>query len=175
MTRPLVPEDFESLQPKFDGIVSYLTAARETPEESTDDYIAAILLMEEVVDEVKDVQGESLHHTFRERVDALAPAEKAAMFGGLGAGALSVLSVTGLGGFGIAAGGTAFGVAGVAGAAVATGGAGLVGAAGLYLLYRGGEAAAKTDVGQRAVGQARQISKRAADRLNRLRKPPETE
>ena len=172
--RPLGPGDFETLQPRLNAIEGYLGAAKEAPEEAADDHIAAILLMEEVVEEVRRIQGKSLHDSLKARVDSLAPAERAAVLGGLGAGALSVLSVTGLGGFGIAAGGTAFGVAGIAGAAVATGGVGLAGAAGLYVLYKGGTAAAKSDVGQQAVNQVRQAGKKAADQINRLRKPPTT-
>ena len=167
MTHSLGPEDFETLQPKFGAMEYYLAAAKEPSEESSDDYIVAIMLMEEVVDEVQKIQGKSLREAIKDRIEVLAPEEKAAVLGGLGAGALSLLSITGLGGFGIAAGGTAFGVAGVAGAAVATGGVGLAGAAGLYVLYKGGSAALNTETGQTATKRVQGAAQSAADFLKR--------
>ena len=175
VTHSLGTEDFENLQPKFSAIENYLAAARERSEESSDDYIVAIMLMEEVVDEVQKIQGKSLRETVKERVEALAPAEKAAVLGGLGAGALSMLSVTGLGGFRIAAGGTAFGVAGIASAAVATGGVGLAGAAGLYVLYRGGSAALNTEMGQSASKRVQDAAQNAADFFKRKRRDQDAE
>lgn len=68
-----------------------------------------------------------------------------------------------IGGFGITAGGTGFGVAGLAGAAAATGGVALAGGAGAYLVYKGGGATLKTELGQKAKDQVVTTGKDQSD------------
>ncbi|MCY3637595.1 MAG: hypothetical protein OXG80_00695, partial [Chloroflexi bacterium] len=130
-------------------------------------YIASLALMEELVDEVTQKEGHSIKEALMRVVDP--SAEKAGLVGSVAA-AIASLSFTGLGGFGIAAGGTAVGVAGLTGAAVATGGTALAGGAALYLAYKGGSMALETEIGQKVVEQATVTGKRSADQAIRMGK-----
>jgi hypothetical protein len=180
----LTPEDIEKLKPKFEEIHRHLDTAlirsdADIPEDACGHYITSLALMEELVDAVTKKEGYGTKEALKRVVDAVNSAEGAGV-AGLGIGAASSLSLTGLGGFGLAAGGTALGVSGLAGATVATGGAALAGAAALYLAYRGGAAILETELGQNVVDQAaaagkksaeqaKSIGKRAAEGLNEMR------
>ncbi len=163
----LNPEDVKELNPIFEAIHQRLGIAlegseQEITEEACGHYIAALLLMEELVEQVTQEEGHSVKEALKRVVDAANSPEGAGVAGGLG-GAAAALSFTGLGGFGIAAGGTAVGVSGLAGATVASGGAALAGAAALYLAYKGGAAALETELGQKAAGQVADAGNKAAD------------
>ena len=162
----LTPEDIEKLKPKFEEIHRHLDIAliesdSDIPEDACGHYIAALALMEELVDEVTQKEGHGVKEALNRLVDAANSAEGAGV-AGLGIAAASSLSFTGLGGFGLAAGGTAIGISGLAGATVATGGAGLAGAAALYLAYKGGAAALDTELGEKVVDQAAAAGKKTA-------------
>ena len=154
----LTPEDFDELKPRFEEVRNLLETANAegtSDDEARDCYLGALALMESLVEGVSEKQGYSVKDAFLKRVGSAANSpEGAGVIGGVAAGAAVPTLVTGLGGFGIAAGGTAFGVAGLAGATAATGGAALAGAAGAYLLYRAGAAALETELGQKAKDQA---------------------
>ena len=102
------------------------------------------------MDEVEKKQGHKVMDVLKRVGNVANSPEGAGTIGAVAAGASVPTLVTGLGGFGIAAGGTAFGVAGLAGAAMATGGAALAGAAAAYLVYKGGAATLETELGQKA-------------------------
>ena len=153
----LTPEDFAALRPKFEEIRNLLEAANagNSGEEMSDEargyYLGALTLMESLVEDIRKKQGYSVKDAFLTRVGSAANSpEGAGVIGGVAAGAAVPTLVTGAGGFGVAAGGTAFGVAGLAGATAATGGAALAGAAGAYLAYRAGAAILDTELGQKA-------------------------
>ena len=152
----LTPEDFEELKPTFEEIRRLLSAARIAGqrygklEEAYGYYIVALGHMENLVDEVEKRQGHKVMDVLKRVGNAANSPEGAGTIGAVAAGASVPTLVTGLGGFGIAAGGTAFGVAGLAGAAMATGGAALAGAAAAYLVYKGGAATLETELGQKA-------------------------
>ena len=152
----LTPEDFEELNPTFEEIRRLLSAARIAGqrygklEEAYGYYIVALGHMENLVDEVEKRQGHKVMDVLKRVGNAANSPEGAGTIGAVAAGASVPTLVTGLGGFGIAAGGTAFGVAGLAGAAMATGGAALAGAAAAYLVYKGGAATLETELGQKA-------------------------
>ena len=152
----LTPEDFEKLKPKFEEIRRLLSAARIAGkrygklEEAYGYYIVALGHMENLVDEVEKNQGHKVMDALKRAGSVANSPEGAGAIGAVAAGTSVPTLVTGLGGFGIAAGGTAFGVAGLAGAAVATGGAALAGAAAAYLVYKGGAATLETELGQKA-------------------------
>ena len=170
----LTPEEIKELKPKFEEINNLLNLATSKSEEDFSEeacglYIKALLLMEELVDEIGQKEGHSVKEAFKRVMDTANSAEGAGVVGGLGAAAAS-LSFTGLGGFGLAAGGTAVGLSGLAGATVATGGAGLAGAAALYLAYKAGSAALESEPGQKVVDQATSASKRTAQRARSVGK-----
>ena len=158
----LTPEDMEELRLRFEEIRRRLNSAYvdrgpdisvDAPSLSAASYgyrIASLPLMRKLVDEVALEEGHSVRDAFKRVADAVNSPEGAGVIGGVAAGATVPTFITGLGGFGIVAGGTAFGVAGLAGAAAATGGVGLVGAAAAYLAYKGGATALETEVGQKA-------------------------
>ena len=152
----LTPEDFEELKPTFEEIRRLLSAARIAGqrygklEEAYGYYIVALGHMENLVDEVEKKQGHKVMDVLKRVGNVANSPEGAGTIGAVAAGASVPTLVTGLGGFGIAAGGTAFGVAGLAGAAMATGGAALAGAAAAYLVYKGGAATLETELGQKA-------------------------
>ena len=158
----LTPEDMEELRPKFEEIRRLLNKAYvdRGPDISVDApglsvasygyYIASLPLMRKLVVEVIAEEGHSVRDAFKRVADAANSPEGAGVIGGVAAGVAVPTFITGLGGFGIAAGGTAVGIAGLAGAAAATGGVGLAGAAALYLAYKGSAAALETEVGQNA-------------------------
>ena len=152
----LTPEDFEELKPTFEEIRRLLSAARIAGqrygklEEAYGYYIVALGYMENLVDEVEKKQGHKVMDVLKRVGNVANSPEGAGTIGAVAAGASVPTLVTGLGGFGIAAGGTAFGVAGLAGAAMATGGAALAGAAAAYLVYKGGAATLETELGQKA-------------------------
>ncbi len=174
--------DGKGHKPHFEQIHRHLNIAliksgADIPDAAAGRYVASLLLMEELVDEFTQKEGRSVKEAFMRVVDP--SAEKAGLVGGLGAAAAS-LSFTGLGGFGIAAGGTAVGVAGLTGAAVATGGTALAGGAALYLAYKGGSMALETEVGQKvaeqaadtgrkSVEQAKVVGKRTKEGISRIR------
>ena len=181
----LEPKDFQELTPKFEAIRQLLSDAGTVSDsdgmsdEACGYYILALGQMENIVREVEKKQGHSM-------IDALKRAantpEGAGVIGGVAAGASVPAFVTGLGGFGVVAGGTGFGVAGLAGAAAATGGAALAGAAGAYLAYKGGSMALETELGQKAkahavatgketVKQARAVGRGMRKGLGRVRGP----
>ncbi len=176
----LTPEGIEKLRPKFEAIrrqlnLALLKGGPESSEEACGHYIASLVLMEELLDEVSEKEGHGVKEALRQVAKSANSAEGVGVAGGVGAAA-SALSFTGLGGFGLAAGGTAVGVSGLLGATVLTGGAGLAGAAALYLAYKGGAAALETEVGQKVADRAADAGKRAAtelsggfDRLRNLR------
>lgn len=168
----LSSDDIKELKAKFEAIHWFLNIASiksgaDISEDAAGDYIMSIVLMEGLVDEVIQKQTEKLRGTFSRVVKP--SAEKAGVLGGTSA-AIASLSFTGLGGFGIAAGGTAIGVAGLTGATVATGGTALAGGAALYLLYKGGSMAYETETRQRVSDQARTLGKRGINRMRNLRK-----
>ena len=152
----LTPEDFEELKPTFEEIRRLLSAARIAGqrygklEVAYGYYIVALGHMENLVDEVEKKQGHKVMDVLKRVGNVANSPEGAGTIGAVAAGASVPTLVTGLGGFGIAAGGTAFGVAGLAGAAMATGGAALAGAAAAYLVYKGGAATLETELGQKA-------------------------
>ena len=161
----LTPEDIKELKPQFEEIHRHLNVAliksgEDIPDDAAGHYIASLALMEELADEVTQKEGHSIKEALMRVVDP--SAEKAGLVGSVTA-AIASLSFTGLGGFGIAAGGTAVGVAGLTGAAVATGGTALAGGAALYLAYKGGSMALETEVGQKVVEQAVATSKKSAE------------
>lgn len=155
----LTPEDFQELKPEFEEVRRLLNAAYITgrrcgmSDEVCGYYTIALGHMETLVEEVEKKQGHSVMDVLKRLGDAAKSPEGAGVVGGVVAGASVPTFVTGLGGFGIAAGGTAFGVAGLAGAAAATGGVALAGAAGAYLVYKGGAATLETELGQKAKDQ----------------------
>ena len=155
----LTPEDFEELKPGFEEIRRLLNSAYITSsnhgmsDEACGYYMLALGHMENLVEEVEKKQGHSVKDALKRVGNVANSPEGAGVIGGVVAGASVPAFVTGLGGFGIAAGGTAFGVAGLAGAAAATGGVALAGAAGAYLLYKGGAATLETELGQVAKDQ----------------------
>ena len=168
----LTPEDIEKLKPKFEEIHRHLDTAlirsdADIPEDACGHYITSLALMEELVDAVTKKEGYGTKEALKRVVDAANSAEGAGV-AGLGIGAASSLSLTGLGGFGLAAGGTALGVSGLAGATVATGGAALAGAAALYLAYRGGAAILETELGQNVVDQVATAGKKSAEQAKHL-------
>lgn len=164
----LTPEELEALKPRFEEIRELLEAANAkgtTDDEARDCYLGALALMEGLAEDVSKKQGYSVKDAFLKRVgNAANSPEGAGVIGGVAAGASVPAFVTGLGGFGVAAGGTAFGVAGLAGATAATGGAALAGAAGAYLLYRAGAAALESELGQKAKDQAGSFGEDAVGR-----------
>ena len=157
----LTPEDFEKLNPKFEEIRWLLSAARIAGkrygklEEAYGYYIMALGHMENLVDEVAKNQGHKVMDALKRAGNVANSPEGAGAIGAVAAGASVPTLVTGLGGFGIAAGGTAFGVAGLAGAAVATGGAALAGAAAAYLVYKRWCCNAGDRVGTESQGSSR--------------------
>ena len=190
----LSAEDIKELKPRFERIHWFLNIASikrgaDMTEDAAGDYIMSIVLTEGLADEVIQKQLESDKGTFSR---AFTPsAGKAGAAGGATA-AIASLSFTGLGGFGIAAGGTAVGVAGLTGATIATGGTALAGGAALYLAYKGVSMAYETETGQKvaeqvattgqnaveqatttgkkSVDQARTLGKRGINRMRNLRK-----
>ena len=178
----LTPDDLKELKPKFEEIhrqlnVALIKSGKDIPDAAAGHYVVSLALMEELVDEVKQKEGHSIKEALMRVVDP--SAEKAGLVGSVAAATAS-LSFTGLGGFGIAAGGTAVGVAGLTGAAVATGGTALAGGAALYLAYKGSSMALETELGQRVVQQtaatgkksaeqAKVMGKRAADGIGKMR------
>ena len=165
----LTPEQLDDLKPEFEKIHQHLTAAFEESEGTASDvasghFIAALAIMEVLVERVSQEQGHSVTEALKRVADAANSAEGAGVAGGV-AGAASALAFTGLGGFGVAAGGTAVGVAGLTGAAVASGGAALAGAAALYLTYKGGAAALETDLGQRVANVATEAGRIGAEQV----------
>ena len=128
--------------------------------------------MEIRVAEVHEKQG---GHSIQDILDRAKKVggDKAAAGTGALAGAIAALKVTGLGGFGVVAGGSgAWGLAGATWAAVASGGATLAGGAALYLVYRGGARALRTDAGEafkKRVGDAgKDIKNRTGGLLSNL-------
>ena len=170
----LTPEDVKELKSKFEVIhhrigVALDESEQEITEEACGHYIAALLLMEELVEEVTQEEGHSVKEALKRVAGAANSPEGVGVAGGLG-GAAAALSFTGLGGFGVAAGGTAVGISGLAGATVASGGAALAGAAALYLAYKGGSAALETDLGQKAAGHVADVGSKAADQAKSIGK-----
>ena len=170
----LTPDDIRSLKPQFEEVNQHLNAALaesepDVSEEALGHYIAAVAIMEDLVEDVAKKQGHSVKEALKRVMGAANSAEGAGAVGGIGSAA-AALSFTGLGGFGLVAGGTGIGVAGLAGAGVATGGAALAGAAALYLGYKAGAAALETELGQKAVGQAAAASKTTAERARSVRR-----
>ncbi|MCY4577421.1 MAG: hypothetical protein OXD31_00090 [Chloroflexi bacterium] len=183
----LTPDDLKELKPKFEEIhrqlnVALIKSGADIPEDAAGHYIASLVLMEELVDEVAEGEGHSVKESL---IRAIKPtAEKAGLAGGLTAGTVAAL-FTGGGGFGVVAGGsmlgaTGVGLAGLGGATVATGGTALAGGAALYLVYKGGSMALETEIGQKVVEQAattgqksakqaKVFGKKAADGIGRMR------
>ena len=185
----LTPEDLATLKPRFEEIRKLLEAANaessgdELSDETRGCYLGALTLMESLVEDVSKKQGYSVKDAFLKRVGSAAKSpEGAGVIGGVAAGAAVPTFVTGLGGFGVAAGGSAFGVAGLAGATAATGGAALAGAAGAYLAYRAGAAMLDTELGQKAKDSAKSTGEDAIGRarsavqgtIDRFRQRPPT-
>ena len=194
----LTPEDIRELKPQLEEIYHHLDSALQFEEihrhldsattksdsegisdEACGYYIAALALMEDLVEVVNQKDGHGIKGALKWVVDSAKSPEGAGVAGGLGAGAW-MLSFTNLGGFGLAAGGTAVGMSGLAGATVATGGASLAGAAALYLAYKGGAAALETEpaqklvdqaaaAGKKTAAQATSVGKKAAEGLNKMR------
>ncbi len=181
----LTPEDIKELKPQFEEIhrnlnVALIKSGEDVPDDAAGHYIVSLALMEELVDEVTEKEGQSIGEALRHALTPLRPsAEKAGLLGGISGGALAAVFTSG-GGFGIAAGGTAIGVAGLTGAAVATGGTALAGGAALYLAYKGGSMALETQAGQKVVEQAtvagqksaeqaKVLGKKAADGIGKMR------
>ena len=168
----LTPEDFEELNPTFEEIRRLLSAARIAGqrygklEEAYGYYIVALGHMENLVDEVEKKQGHKVMDVLK-RVGNVANSPEGAGTIGAAAAGTPVPILTGLGGFGIAAGGTAFGVAGLAGMAVATGGTALAGAAAAYLLYKGRAATLETELGQKTKDRVRQSLGKVRDRFSK--------
>ena len=168
----LTPEEIKELKPKFEAIHHSLGVALEGSEQDITEevcghYITALLLMEELVEEITQKEGHSVKEAWKRVVGAANSPEGAGVAGGLG-GAAAALSFTGLGGFGIGAGGTAVGMSGLAGATVASGGAALAGAAALYLAYKGGSAALETELGQKAAGHVADAGSKAAEQAKSI-------
>ena len=165
----LTPEDFEELKPKFEDIRQLLNAGHTISsdhgmsDEACGYYTLALGHMETLVEEVEKKQGHSVMDALKRVGNVANSPEGAGVVGAVVAGTSVPTLVTGLGGFGIAAGGTAFGVAGLAGAAAATGGVALAGAAAAYLVYKGGSATLKTELGQRAKDQVVTTGKEAME------------
>ena len=172
----LTPEDFEELQPKFEEIrqllnTGYIVSSHDgMSDEACDYYTLALCHMETLVEEVEKKQGHSVIDALKRVGNVANSPEGTGVVGGVVAGASVPTFVTGLGGFGIAAGGTAFGVAGLAGAAAATGGVALAGAAGAYLVYKGGAATLKTELGQRTKDQVVTTGKEALEQAKSVRR-----
>ena len=151
----LTPEDVERFKPEFEAIVWHLHVVLDadlnkglSEEDIAGHALEGLRLMEILMAKIHEKQdGRSVQEVLKRAAEMVKPAERAGVAGGLIA-AITSLSATGLGGFGVAAGGTAVGVSGLAGATVATGGAALAGGAALYLAYRGGAAALSTDAGK---------------------------
>ena len=170
----LTPEELSKLKPEFERIRSHLeTALDESETKSADDasghFIAALALMEELVERVAEEQGHSVTEALKRVTGAANSPTGAGVVGGI-SGAASSLAFTGLGGFGVVAGGSAVGLGGLAGAAVASGGAALAGAAALYLAYKGGSAAIETDLGQKVFANASEAGKVGAEQAAALGK-----
>ena len=167
----LTSEEIKELKPAFETIHHRIGVALQSSEQDITDeacghYIAALLLMEELVENIAQEEGHSIREALKRVADAANSPEGAGVAGGLG-GAAAALSFTGLGGFGLAAGGTAVGVSGLAGATVASGGAALAGAAALYLAYKGGAAALESELGQSVVSRAKKGFNRFRGRFSR--------
>ncbi len=171
----LIPEDFEELKPKFEEIrqllnTGYTINSRHgMSDEACGYYTLALCHMETLVEEVEKKQGHSVIDALKRVGNVANSPEGAGVIGGVVAGASVPTFVTGLGGIGIAASGTAFGVAGLAGAAAATGGVALAGAAGAYLVYKGGAATLRTELGQRAKDQVVTTGKEALEQAKSVR------
>ena len=168
----LSSDDIKELRTRFEAIHWFLNIASiksgtDMSEDAAGDYIMSLALMEGLTDEVIQKQAESFKETLNRAVKP--SANKAGVLGGTSA-AIASLSFTGLGGFGVAAGGTAIGLAGLGGATVATGGTFLAGGAALYLLYKGGSLAYETETGQKAVEQVATTGKKSADQAKRMGK-----
>ena len=170
----LTPEDLETLEPKFEEIRRLLGAARIArkrygeSEEAYGYYVVALGHMENLVEEAESKQGHKVMDALRRAGDVANSPEGAGAIGAVAAGASVPAFVTGLGGFGVVAGGTAFGVAGLAGATAATGGVALAGAAAAYLSYRAGAAALETEPGQRAKDQVVTRGREAVDQAKSM-------
>ena len=162
----LTPEDFGELGPKLEEIRQLLEFARAASEQGLTDeahgyYTWAMVLMEELVDEVDQKQGHSIRDALKRIAEAANSPEGAGAIGGVAAGASVPAFLTGLGSVGIAAGGTAFGL----GVAAASGGVGLAGAAAAYLAYRAGAKMLETEPGKNAVTLAREATKAATEQV----------
>ena len=172
----LTPEDIQGFRPDFEAIHFHLTVClcldTELNKGLSEDEVAghaieAMRLMEILVAEVHEKQGGHSIQDILDRAKKIVGDKTAAGTGAL-AGAIAALKVTGLGGFGVVAGGSAAGVAGVTGAAVATGGAALAGGAALFLAYRGGARALRTDAGKAFKKGAGDAGKAIKNRTGRL-------
>ena len=155
----LTPEDLEHLKPEFEEIVWHLRVVLdpELNDGLSEDEVAGygtrgIALMEDLVEKVRERQG---GRSIRDILGNVRPEERAGIIGAM-AGVIASLSATGLGGFGVAAGGTAAGVAGLAGATVASGGVALGAGAAFYLAYKTGASAKGSkawETGRRRLGR----------------------
>ena len=170
----LTPEDFRELRPKFEEIRRLLNAAYLSASESEEHvpdaacgyYTLALARMEELTEEVDKEEGHSVKDALKRMADAVKPEERAGGLGALGGAALAA-SKTGLGGWGVVAGGGAFGIPGLGGAAVATGGAALAGAAGFYLAYKGVAKGLETDLGQSVAERSKAVGRWAKERFGK--------
>ncbi len=170
----LEPEDFRELRPGFEEIRRLLNAAYMSGSASAEDvsdaacghYTLALARMEELIEEVTKEEGHGIRDVLRRMNDAVKPAERAGGLGALGGAALAA-SKTGLGGWGVVAGGGAFGIPGLGGAAVATGGVALAGAAGFYLAYKGVAVALETDLGRNVADRSKAVGRWAKERFGK--------
>ena len=104
----LTPEDIERFKPEFEEIVWHLRVVLDpelnaglSEDEVTGYAMRGIALMEDLVEKVSEKQdGRSI----RDILGNVRPEERAGIIGAM-AGVIASLSATGLGGFGIAAGG----------------------------------------------------------------------
>ena len=111
----LTPEDMEGFKPEFEQIVWHLLVVlapdmnRDLPEDEVMGHgIEALRRMENLVGEVHEKQGgQRIQEILKGAAEKVKSAEGAGVVGGL-ASAIASLSATGLGGFGVAAGGTAW-------------------------------------------------------------------
>ena len=136
------------------------------PDEAWVYYAVALTLMQDLIEEIAQEEGQSVMDRVRRGIDTMKPEERAGALGALGGAGLALFKTGGLG-FGIATGGGAFGVAGVAGGVVASGGVGLAGAAALYLAYKGLDAGRKTELGENLKDRAAGFGRWAKDRFKR--------
>ena len=173
----LTPEDIHEFKADFEAIQFHLAAYLDdglnkglSEDEKAGYALEAMRLMESLLAKVHEKQGGHTIQAVLSRAAEIAKGEGGKVAAGAGAlaGAIASLSTTGLGGFGVVAGGTGMGIAGATGAAVASGGVALAGGAALYLVYRGGSAALSTDAGKSAKDRTRRVGKSVKDRTGRF-------